>query len=277
MNILSQIAHKFDATPYNRYVMIICPYHSGGDRENMIVFPDRATCYSCGKSVPTEQLLTAGSSILPSPRIRTKGKFYNPFTRWMKTETLGEALQIAWKNNSKSPNYYLQKRKISPEDQVRLGIGYRDDWITFPIRNQEGKVIGATARAGEQNTSSAKYCCPKGQDPKLLYFPNQTLMKGKDYLYLTFGIIDALSISLLGEPSASTTTGKQLNPTALDWFRGNIFIVPDYKEELSAYRLAKALGLRGKVIFPEYDTTTNDPADLYVKGRLQNVLILRTV
>jgi len=76
----------------------------------------------------------------------------------------------------------------------------------------------------------------------------------------------------------STTSGKRLNPLALDNFRRKIFIFPDHGEEKEAFRLATKLGWRGEVIKCNYEDGSKDPSDLLTKnpGFLRNILLQYT-
>jgi len=261
MNILKQVETKFNGIAYSNYIMIICPIH-GGDNYNMVVHEDWAHCYSCGKNLSTKSLLASGNSYLPVRTTQKKSRFRNPFTKWMRNETLAKALEIAWKSNNCRPSHYLSQRGINPDHQKKLGLGNRDNWYTVPIRDQEGEIIGATARASETNNSPAKYVNVSGQNPHMLYVPRWDLYS--DTLHLTYGIFDAVSLSLMGYFSASTTTGQSLNPEALSWYRGKIIILPDRREEDSAYNLKYLLGTRGQVIIVKWNVNEKDISNIFV-------------
>lgn len=265
MNILDQIKHKFDGVSYSNYVMIVCPYH-GGDRENFIVHKDWGRCLTCNKRVLTKVLAKEVHSTIPKARRSNKTGFRNPFTKYLKEMSLGQLLKMAWVNNCERPSYYMVSRGISIETQKRIGIGQLDShqWITFPIRDRQGIIVGSTARAGETNNSPAKYVNPSNQISSLLYVPDWSLYKQADRLYITFGIIDCVSLMLLGHFSASTTTGKQVDPKAFDWWRKEIVIIPDRHEESAAYKLRYKLGLRGKVLLLDFPTGKKDCNNLYV-------------
>lgn len=266
MITLRQIEDKFGGNLYTQgkapYIMICCPYHNDS-KPSMMVYEDWATCLACGIRKPTNTLLDSG--VLVKHRVL---KVQNPFRKWLESDTLGNVLKSAWMDNQRFPNQYMEKtRQIPAKEQIRLGIGHKDNWITFPIRKLNGKLCGAVVRAGEGNMSPSKYMVPPKQPP-WLYIPDISLLKDAKRLYLCFGIISALSVALLGYPAASTTTGKRLDPERIAWFRGEIVIIPDYKEEQDAYAIAYNLGGRGKVFIPRYDVGMDDPADLYVSGEL---------
>ena len=140
-----------------------------------------------------------------------------------------------------------------------------DDWVTIPFYDEQDELVGATARAGETNTSQAKYCNPNGQDPNLLYVPSWDLVKSSNKVFLTFGILDAVSIYQLGYASASTTTGKRIDPEAFDSIRKTIFICPDEGEEVSASLLSTRLGWRGKTLKMNWPEDCKDINDVKCK------------
>ena len=246
-DILDEVHDLFGGTHYGRYVAIICPYHED-TTPSCLVYPDGYRCEACGKTGKTEWLLE-DNSLLVFPTTPSK-PFENPFTKWASKYDLPMLLKHAWERNIENPSEYLTKRGIAPKFQLRYGIGKIDNWFTLPIYDRDGKIVGATARAGENNDSPAKYVNPRGQDPSLLYVPDWTILKTR--LCLTFGILDAVTLALLNIPAASTTTGKHLNTTALEWFRGEILVIPDKGEELDGYKLDHNLGSRARLHIPNY-------------------------
>ena len=70
----------------------------------------------------------------------------------------------------------------------------------------------------------------------------------------------------------STTTGKRLNPAALQDFRKRIIVVPDRGEERDGKRLASQLGWRGRTLIPDYPLGCKDSHDLFMHGQLQGIL-----
>jgi len=166
---------------------------------------------------------------------------------------------------------YLENRKVPFTTQRELGIGYREDWYTFPIRNFDNKIIGAVARAGEENTSHAKYIFPSEQED-MLYVPSWKLVRKKTEVYLTFGIIDAINLHIMGKASMSTTRGKKADPRLFDDIQKKILIVPDHVEASDAFELARKLGWRGRTISLEFPYGTKDVNDLSMKNMMKEVL-----
>jgi len=247
---------------YADYIATQCVFHDD-DRPSLLIHADTYKCLGCGTFGRTSKLLEklTGNIVKSQP----KHYFNNPFTQWVKHDTLSIALKLAWENLKKNPSHYMTTRGIKPAEQIKYGLGMRDGWITFPIRNPTNdKIIGAVARAGEENNTNAKYVTPNGQNPNLLYIPNIKLLKTSRSIYITFGIIDALTLALYGFPAASTTNGKRIDPAALEEYRKLILFVPDKGEEMEAILIASKLGWRGKVITVNYPDGSKDINDVHM-------------
>ena len=271
---LDQIASKLDyARRYERYVVARCPFHDDV-RPSFFVYEDRYKCSSCDARGKTENLVEKLSGIPISHK--KAPNFNNPWTRWAKSRNLGETLKLAWRN---SPSVYLKERGIDDKTQKKLGLGYLEDWITFPVRNQAGKIVGAIARAGEGNNSSAKYITPSGQDANLLYCPSWERVQKKKVVYLTFGIIDAVSLYCMGAASISTTCGMQMDVSYLDSIRKRTIFIPDRGEEAQAQKFASKMGWRGQVMRCNYYVDRiKDINDVYMseyKNELLSALDLK--
>jgi DNA primase len=254
---------------YENYIVSRCPFHSD-NRPSFFVYEDYYVCLSCEARGSNLSVLLDKLSGLPSAYIPPL-RFYNPWTRWLKGCTLGKVLRQSHLILCDAPSSYLRYRGISPEIQKELHLGKREDWITFPIVSSEKKIAGAVARAGEDNDSEAKYIIPKGQNPNLLYVPSWKRIRNAKHVFLTFGIIDAISLHVCGHAAMSTTTGKRLDPRSLDDVRKVIYIFPDRGEEREGMQLASKLGWRGKVIHYDYPEETKDPNDLLNVGVLNAV------
>ncbi len=260
--ILDDLIGKLDnARLYSDYIASLCPFHSES-RSSFLVHEDYYECLSCGAHGTTKSLLKKLSG--QPDKIAIHGDFKNPFTRWTKDKSLGEVLKQAWINLKSRPSVYLVSRGIPEDKQISLGLGMLDNWITFPIRRRDGKIIGAVARAGEGNPSPSKYVVPAGQDPNIIYVPD---WKAKSrYVYCTFGIIDAISMYLNGVFAFSTTSGKRLNDlSVLDDFRTWIIFLPDRGEEDAALRIASKLGWRGKCPKQTWPDNCKDVNDVFVR------------
>jgi len=264
------------AQRYDDSIWSLCPFHDDS-RPSFVVYPDRYYCKSCGATGRTQDLVNKLQKI-PVRGIfkQEKTHFRNPFRGWIKRYSrLGLSLKAAHQN---LPSEYLSRRGVTEDFQRELRLGYLDDWYTFPIYNSNGKIVGAVARRGENNKCSAKYVVPPKQDPNLLYIPSWKRLNGHRAIYLTYGILDAISLHIMGLASVSTLSGTTLNPKALDFLRKHIYIMPDKKEEPQAHKLASKLGWRGHVISCNWIGDTKDVNDLFIynKTELERVINANT-
>jgi DNA primase len=270
-NLLDAISEKLDCKNYGHYLASVCPFHDDS-RPSLMIYEDYYNCLSCGAHGTTKSLYKqVCSNTMLLLQTKSKPDYSNPWTRWLRDDGLSHVLKTSWQTLCSQPSLgnYLTSRKINPATQKRLGIGYREDWFTIPIRNEDHKIIGAVARAnGETNTSKSRYVIPHEQNTELLYAPDWEKVLDQPVIYLVFGILDAVSLDILGHAAISTTGGKHLNPEALNSLRKRIVIIPDFGEESEAQYLAKELGWRGNVMKVDYPDDCKDVNDLLVKDRL---------
>lgn len=259
---------------YGGYLVSLCPFHSER-RPSFFVYPDWYKCLSCGAQGPTNQLLKRLGKIERIISVRAK-EYYgssNPFSGWLRDKTLRQTLKMGWETINNNPgmgNYIVKDRGIDEPYRKLLGIGYLDDWYTIPIRNQRGTIISAIARKGRDNPATSKYVLPYGTDPHLLYFPNLNRVKRAEYLLITFGILDAVVLAMLGEPAASTISGKRLSNLSVARFRIPIMLIPDQHEEIDGLSILPELGWRG--VMPsslrlDWPDGCKDINEIWVKDR----------
>jgi hypothetical protein len=253
---------------YERYIVALCPFHND-TRPSFFIYPDRYYCRSCNVNGLTKSLLYDLKKKQQLFIPRKQKVFRSPWSEWeSRYNDLENILILAHKNLiDKNKTAYLYKRGIELDTIKTLQLGWLDDWITFPIWNAKGEIIGATARVGETNKSSAKYCNYPGMNPNILYVPDWEMIECHTTIYLVFGILDTVSLYQLGYSSLSTTTGKRVDPSAFDEFRKKIVIIPDENEEKDAIWLSSKLGWRGSVMKMIYPEGTKDCNDLLNKRK----------
>ena len=262
MNVLDDLIDCLDQPQrYERYIVALCPFHQDR-RPSFFVYKDWYRCESCGKQGHPKALLAELSN---KPIYVQKPKYFrNPFTGWLKKNKLAHVLKIAWQLNNDSPSEYMKNRGFAPNIQRKFGIGRRDNWITFPIRNSDDIIVGAVARTLSDDQKH-KYVLPKHQDPNLLYIPSQVQITRARAVFLVFGIISSLSLATLGVGSLSTTTGTRITPSSFDNIRKLIHIIPDRGEEVQGSELAAKLGWRGRLMNVNWPDGCDDTNDLLVK------------
>lgn len=270
MTILDDLQELLEAKHYGKYLAARCIFHDDS-HASLMIYEDYYRCLACDKQGSTQGLLkqlNSGNIRLlsySSEDNNTNGYVPNPFTRWLRHKTLKQVLKSAWETLNDFPalgRYITEERQISEKTRRAIGVGYVDDYYTFPIFGSDRKIVGAFARA---RSGKSRYFIPKGQDPNLIYAPRSE--ERNRAIFLTFGGIDAISLCELGYAARSTTTGKRIAPEAFNHIRKKIIIIPDYGEEKEAYELASRLGWRGKVEIPPYPDKCKDVNDWYRKDK----------
>ena len=266
-DLLDDVYQYLDgAQRYDHYIASLCPFHDDS-RPSFFVYPDRYVCKSCGKKGFTKNLFTDLQKKQGVFIQKKETFFHSPWTNWERQYgDLKQVIKLAHRNLiNHNKTAYLRKRKINLETAKHLKLGWLDDWITFPVRNCTGQLIGGIARAGETNKSQAKYCTYPGMTSNMLYIPDWKMIQYSNQIYLTFGILDAVSLYQLGYASASTITGKNVDPVAFHTIRKHIIVIPDDGEEIEAMQLVSTLGWRGKVMKIDWLKDTKDVNDLLMK------------
>lgn len=242
----------------------------------MFIYADSYHCSACGAHGRTSNLL---NDLKQKQRVFVPKKeisFHSPWQRWERSygslENVIDRTHVNLLRNNKTA--YLYKRGLDLQTIKQLRLGWMDDWITFPIYDDEHNLIGATARTGESNKTPNKYCNYPGQSPDLLYAPNWEVVQLSKFIILVFGIIDAISLYQLGFPGISTTIGKRHDPCCLDDIRKKIYIIPDRGEEIDASLLSAKLSWRGKAISIDWADDCKDVNDMFTKHKL---LLLETL
>jgi len=254
---------------YRNYITGLCPFHS--DHKNSLKVSTKGfRCWGCGKFGTHKTLLRAlqrqgANVIIVDDPISYRQQIFPPYWEFI---ALLELLTDAHDRLVATERlmWYPSKRGIKSM-VIPCQIGWHNEWYTFPITNADGEIRGAVGRAGSQVQSPNKYTVPD-QQPPLLYIPDHILWRSASIVFITFGIIDAISLSMLGFAAGTPSNGQyNVNP---DWFAGlmkPIYIVPDRGEKSAAVRLACQLGWRGKIIELDYPDGIKDPNDWFCQDK----------
>jgi len=247
-----------------RYLAACCPFHDDENPSFFVYSSGYYRCAACGARGRAEDLL----SLLSGRVIKYKREnLCNPFTIWLKKDSLKNVLHQAWRFTNRNLIYerYYLNRGIDSKFRKALGLGYRDGWYTIPFFSPDGKVIGGAARADPEIGGRRKYMLPGGQSTDLLYCPNWRLIEHAKVIVVTFGYFDAITLAIHRVAAFSSVSGKQVNPILFDPFRKPIYIWPDKGEEIEGHRVASRLGWRGHIIEPNWPDDSKDVNELWVK------------
>jgi hypothetical protein len=258
-----EIKEVLDCKDYGHYLVSCCPFHSES-RPSFFVYEDKYRCASCGAFGDTESLLRK----IDKTRVKYKDHetpFVNPFSRWLRNKTLSEVCRSAWKAIGQYPflGNYIYHRGISETYRRSLGIGYKDEWYTIPIFSRSSGLVGCVARANPETQTGSKYTQPHGQSPNLLYAPNWRLYDRADVVYVTYGIVDSITLAINNKMAFSTISGKLTNPIGFSDIRKRIVIIPDLGEEKEANILASRLRW-ASVARINWPTGTKDLNDIWM-------------
>jgi hypothetical protein len=268
-----------DGQDYGHYAMGLCPYHD--DHNPSLQVTDRGyKCKSCGAKGSLEDLQNSlgHTRYKIIEQVKDKPTRKSMFPGYDDLDAICDMLLSAHDRlmSSSHLHYYLQKRGVDDLSEL-CKLGWYNNMYTIPVLDKAGGLVGGIARAGSNNTDKKlRFDTPHGQPP-MLYVPDWKMLEQANYVFLTFGIFDALTVRSLGFASCTPTVGKDsVNPRWFDEINKRIYIIPDKGEERDALMLVSRLGLRGRILEINYDgTNTKDPNDYATtvgKGKLRELL-----
>jgi hypothetical protein len=266
MSLYDQLQEKLNGHLYSGYFSACCPFPHNGRLEehpSMFVYEDgKFFCSSCRKSGTHSYLnkYLGGRDVF----VRKAQNIVLP--QWRKwEEQYGDLDGIAKHAHLSLKHYpqwqfYFKQRKI--EQFIEQGyFGYISGWALFPVFDQEHKIQNIVVRSTKQN--GTRYAIKPLEEKKpLLYVPNWKRVWESDAVYVVYGIIDSISLELIGLPVVTGITGKSLSAELLKPLGKRFVIVPDEYEEKEARLLANSLGWRCKVKQILYPEGTKDCDDV---------------
>lgn len=265
---LSEVSEYVEGHQYNGYIACKCLFHDDS-RPSMFIYSDTYRCSACGAFGNTDKLLAdlSGSNIRSKPR--TDKYDANPFTLWQKAYgNILSALKVSYRLMKKNPSIYLDERGITQKFQQKYRLGYMDGYYTVPCFKDDKTLWGAVARSEPGLGVSSKYTTPNGQsNTEMLYIPDWELFHKRKFIFLTFGILDAISLTIMGVPAASTLSGKTVNHNIFSSWNKIFWIWADRGEEQEAHTLASKMSWRGQALKINWPDGCKDVNDLLVKER----------
>lgn len=276
MSLYENLMERLDGRQYSNYFAAKCVFHNDSN-PSMFVYEDGAFyCASCGKKGSLRFLENKiGSHFRP-----TRDTVSNILPNWRRWEfeygDLQGIAEHAHKTLKRYPQFqgYLKKRRI--DEYIEKGIlGYCDGWLTVPIFDSLGKMVDILVR-GIKGKGETRYVVkPNKNAPRPLFVPSRAIVAESDQIYVVYGIMDAIGLSLMGYGVVTGMTGKSLNADLLLPLRKRFIILPDAGEEREAHLLANQLGWRARVKELSYPMGTKDPAgvrEMYGDEMLKEML-----
>lgn len=267
MVTISQVLPKLNRVKeYEKYYSCLCPMHDDSKPSFLLYKTGWWRCLGCGRSgdlYSLHRFLTGWTS--RSATIRSEvAEFHVP-----RLKNVGEDFIIdcheTLLNFSQSLAWYLRMRGLE-EQIIPQKIGWYNGWYTFPVYGYDSDYRGFIMRSGRhiQEATGLRYVIKATGG---LYVPDWYLARKSDYIVVTFGILDAITLSKLRIPACSSVHGKTINPDELDWARKPIVFLPDRDEEDAARNIYRQLGWRGRIAKIDYGENCKDPNDLLMAGR----------
>lgn len=265
-----------NAHEYDRYITGVCPFHVDSD-PSILVFKDGwFKCLGCNRQGSWQMLWNKlqGQHIIIRPDNRTS--WLGPvFDSSLETLCYQSHLDLV---KFSSYQWYLKERGL--ENRIDINeLGYYEGWYTIPVTDFEGRFITAVFRASPhvQHVTGLRYICKHVPVP---FYPNYSQAKSSGFLFVVYGILDALTLADMNLPVVTSTAGKDtFSAEWLEFHRKKVFIIPDKGEEATAYELASNLDFRGRVINLEFPDNIKDCNGFYENKRgdllerqLRNVL-----
>lgn len=258
---------------YQGYAMANCEFHDDSN-PSMQVTEKGYYCKSCQAKGTLQKLYTKVSK---NPKV-IKQKVYNPsawiWKNWeQKFGSIKVICELAYKNIRFNPGYatYLNSRGLDTVSIQKGRLGYLDGYFIFPIKDENGEIRGAIARASPTiETKTNRYSVTHGC-PIKLYSADWDLVNKSEDIYVCFGTIDMWSLWLAGYPSLTGISGQELNFKNLNRLRKRIYIIADKGEEKKALELQSQLGWRGFPLILNWKDGTKDLNGVHVKYGLDEM------
>lgn len=266
---------------FGNYVSICCPVHDDA-KASMLVYKDGwFNCLACGAKgdfLSLQRYLSGWAA--PKVAHKQTTSFTPPApTNIAETDTTRGALSkaeawcysshLALKAYRESVGWYLRMRGLDNRIEPQV-LGWRDGWYTVPTYDINHRFQGYVARADShiQYATGQRFYSPYAGR---MYVPDWNLIKSNSYLFVVFGIFDALTLTELRFPVVTGTVGKQFKAEWLDDQRVKCIVIPDKGEEKEGLALAQKLGWRGVLGHINYPDNCKDPNDFLRTGRANDL------
>lgn len=256
MNITETIIQQVDIIDFigkytnlhqsGRYWKGKCPLHESDDTsETLVVFPDTNSfyCFSCECGGSVINFLSDKEKVSYRAATELLAKECNISLKDNKEYQLEASEEMRftreadmYHKNVGAIGEYLAKRGLTNSTINDFNLGFHDDCLTIPLRNEHGQYVSMAIR---QFNKKPKY---KNTPNSILYKKSSFLFnldlarkKIKDILYVCEGYMDAMSGHQMGEPTVAYC-GSELHRDQIRKLAGfirkeiTIVICPDNDE-----------------------------------------------
>lgn len=255
----------------NDYIVALCPFHDDRKPSILIYGDGWFTCLGCGRKGTWDTLhhKMCGVDVIIRPELETKWqgpniKHYDP----------EELALVANEDlmNFPSYNWYLKLRGLEGRIET-CQLGYWKGWYTIPLFGSDGKFHNLVLRAAPhiEKASGLRYWFTGKPS---LYVPDWHKTNTSPYLFVVYGMLDALTLSELGFPVVTAGGTQNLKAEWLEEFRKPILVIPDKDEEKFAQQLINKLGWRGRMVSINYYGGLKDPNDFLMRGHRSELAAL---
>lgn len=256
LNHKSFLSALTNVTEYENYIAGDCPFEHHKSPALLVFADGWFRCLGCNRTGNWKMLWNKlqGQKIVVRPDKRTSWAVPNYAGDELETLCYQSHLDLM---KFDSFQWYLKDRGIDGRIEENE-LGYYEGWYTVPVYDDNGEFVTAVFRSSPplQEATGNRFVCKHVPVP---FSPNWELVKRMDYLYVVFGLFDALTMAELQLPVVTSTSGKDtFNAEWLAPYRKPIIIIPDEDEEDTAFELAKNLGWRGQVLLMDYPDGKKD-------------------
>ena len=254
---------------YDNYAMICCPYHDD-DHPSMIIGDGGFKCLGCGQKGSLHKLLLKLSYGLGANISAKQLEYDITHPPWFSNaETFAHASYEFMRSTGQGTMFW-KLRGLNSKHCRSFVLGYIYPWAIIPIRDKNYSIDGIVFRYDGTYRYVPRYHIPKGQRPTL-FVPDPALLTWHKKIFITFGLIDALSLAAHQFP-AITTSGSGTNSFDIKWLEDTylnheFIILPDRGEEVAGVALQRQIGLRATVHVLPYLDGMKDPNDYLQTNR----------
>ncbi len=248
---------------YSNYFITHCVFHDDTNPSLLVYENGWFKCLGCNRAGRFDALWKKmqGVGVIVKPD-------YSPSYRGPSLQEFSDMEELCYSANRDLINHasfqwYLKMRGLA--DRIELNdLGYWKGWYSIPVYNEEREFVTAVFRSAPhvQEATGMRYWM---NYRPVLYVPDWTLAKRSKYLFVVYGMLDALTLVRQRFPVVTSTGGQNFTPEWLDDFRKEIIIFPDAGEESQGMYLADQLGWRGRLVRLPYPEKTKDFNDVLVK------------